>query len=79
VYIKEFLEDPENDNLVKADVKSGSGHHSSTTTTTTSKNSDAQKYMRSERAILEEEAEERGLKLDDWIAIKKIQEDRKKK
>ena len=61
VYIKEFLEDPENDNLVKADVKSGSGHHSSTTTTTTTKNSDAHKYMRSERAILEEEAEERGL------------------
>jgi protein involved in ribonucleotide reduction len=79
VYIKEFLEDPENDNLVKAEVKSGSGHYSSTTTTTTSKISDAHKFMRSEKAILEEEAEERGLKVEDWIAIKKIQEERKAK
>jgi len=79
VYIKEFLEDPENDNLVKAGVKGGSGHYSSTTTTTTTKNSDAHKYMRSEKAILEEEAEERGLKVEDWIAIKEIQKKKTEK
>ena len=31
------------------------------------------------RSDFTEEAEERGLKVEDWIAIKKIQEDRKKK
>lgn len=80
VYIKEFLEDPENDNLVKAEVRGGSGHHGSTSVTTTTKNnSDAQKYMRSERAILEEEAEERGLTVEVWAGIKKLQEEKKAK
>lgn len=75
-YVKAFLEDKENDNLVKAGVRGGSGHHSSSTSTQT-KNSDATKFMRSDRAILEEEAEERGLTVDVWAGIKKLQDEKK--
>lgn len=77
-YVKGYLEDPENENLIKADVKSGSDHQRGRTTTTTSGRTDADKYLKSDRKILEEEAEERGLKVEDWSAIKTKQEDLKK-
>lgn len=77
-FIKEFLEDPENDNLVKADMAGGgSGHHKNPLGSSGKSSDTSNKYLRSERAILEEEAEERGMKVEDWIIIKKKQEDLK--
>lgn len=77
-YVKGYLEDSDNENLIKADVRSGSDHQRGRTDTTYTTKTDADKYLKSNKLILEEEAEERGLKVEEWIVIKQKQEDLKK-
>lgn len=82
--VKQFLEDPENANLVKSDILSGSGSIQNQNAATTRGTGGApgtagSKYRRSEKDILAEEAAERGLDVKIWENLKKKQEEIKAK
>lgn len=78
--VKEFLSDPDNDNLVEADVRGGSGHREEDGKSTQKKKeetnrneSDEEKDIRRKYSVtdpkLKEQADERGMKVEDWIDI----------
>jgi len=72
--VKDFLEDPMNDNLVKSDVKSGTGHHSSETHKTEIKTSVDTKGYDLKDPQLKRNADLKGLSLEDYIDTLKIRD-----
>lgn len=72
--VKEFLSDPENDNLVESEAKGGTGHEKSEKKTPTDKKAGSEKKYDPKDADLIAEAEEKGLSVEDYIEIQKLRD-----
>jgi predicted DNA-binding protein (UPF0251 family) len=64
-FVKDFLNNPQNDNLVQSDRKAGTFH---------SKTSAKSKTMYNKKDVIE--AQEKGLKIDDFLTIKRLRDEK---